>query len=119
VKPSYGLTDDAIARMLTESFGRADADMEARALREAQVDAERMLLATRSAIDADGDLLEASERRSIEALLERLDAVRGTNDRAAIDAAVEALANGTEAFAAERMNRGIRRALAGRRVEDV
>jgi len=119
VKPSYGLTDEAIARMLTESFGRAEADMEVRALREAQVEAERMLLATRSALEADGDLLERAERRSIEALLERLDAVRGTNDRAAIDAAVEALADGTEAFAAERMNRGIRRALAGRRVEDV
>jgi len=119
VKPSYGLTDDAIARMLTESFGRAEADMEARALREAQVEGERMMLATRSALEADGDLLEPAERSSIEALLGRLDTVRGTSDRAAIDAAVEALAQGTEAFAAERMNRGIRRALAGRRVEDV
>jgi molecular chaperone HscA len=119
VKPSYGLSDDAIARMLTESFGRADADMAARSLRESQVEAERMLLATRSALDVDGDLLEAAERADIDALLGKLDALRGGNDRHAIDQAVEALAKGTEAFAAERMNRGIRRALAGRRVEDV
>jgi molecular chaperone HscA len=119
VKPSYGLTDDAIARMLTESFGRADADMAARSLRESQVEAERMVLATRSALEADGDLLEAAEHADIDALLGTLDALRGGKDRHAIDQAVEALAKGTEAFAAERMNRGIRRALAGRRVEDV
>ena len=57
VKPSYGLSDDEIARMLTESFSSAEADMQARSLRESQVEAERMLLATRSALAADGDLL--------------------------------------------------------------
>jgi molecular chaperone HscA len=119
VKPSYGLSDDEIARMLTESFSTAEADMHERSLRESRVDAERMLLATRAAVQADGDLLAPAQRSAIEALLARLDAERDSTDHHAIDAAVEALAKGTEAFAAERMNRGIRRALAGRRVEDV
>ena len=119
VKPSYGLTDDEIARMLTESFSTAEADMVERSLRESRVDAERMLLATRAALKADGDLLSATELESIEGLLSALQAISGGTDHPAIDAAVEALAQGTEAFAAERMNRGIRLALAGRRVEEV
>ena len=119
VKPSYGLSDDEIARMLTESFGSAEQDMRERSLRESRVDAERMLLATRSALDADGDLLATADRASIDALMARLEALRESTDHHAIDDAVEALAKGTEGFAAERMNRGIRRALSGRRVEDV
>jgi molecular chaperone HscA len=119
VKPSYGLSDDDIARMLTDSFSSAEQDMVERSLRESRVDAERMLLATRSALDADGDLLSAAERAAIEALMAGVDGLRESTDHHAIDAAVEALAKGTEAFAAERMNRGIRRALSGRRVEDV
>ncbi len=119
VKPSYGLSDEEIARMLTESFGTATVDMQARSLRESQVEAERMLLATRSALAADADLLGAAEQATIEAQLAQLDALRRGDDAPAIDAAVEALAHATESFAAERMNRSIRRALAGRRVEDV
>ncbi len=119
VKPSYGLTDEEIARMLTESFSTAEADMAERSLREARVDAERMLLATRAALNADGDLLSADELASIESLLGALQASRDSPDHHAITAAVEALADGTEAFAAERMNRGIRQALSGRRVEEV
>jgi molecular chaperone HscA len=119
VKPSYGLTDDEIARMLTESFTTAEADMVERSLRESRVEAERMLLATRAALQADGDLLSAAERATVEDLLSALQASRDSSDHHAIDAAVEALANGTEAFAAERMNRSIRHALAGRRVEEV
>ncbi|KQU64483.1 MULTISPECIES: Fe-S protein assembly chaperone HscA [unclassified Rhizobacter] len=119
VKPSYGLSDDEVARMLTESFSTADADMRARSLRESRVEAERMLLATRSALAADGDLLGADEQAAIAQLLAALEASRESEDHHQIDAAVEALAKGTEAFAAERMNRGIRQALAGRRVEEV
>ena len=119
VKPSYGLSDDEIARMLTESFSTAEADMAERSLRESRVEAERMLLATRAALQADGDLLSAAERAEIEALLADLQASREGDDHHAMDAAVEALANGTELFAAERMNRSIRLALAGRRVEEV
>jgi molecular chaperone HscA len=119
VKPSYGLGDDEIARMLTESFSSAERDMVERSLRESRVDAERMLLATRSALEADGDLLAPAEHDAIDTLLARVEAMHTSADHHAIDAAVEALAKGTEAFAAERMNRGIRRALSGRRVEDV
>jgi molecular chaperone HscA len=119
VKPSYGLSDDEIARMLTESFSSADADMVERALRESRVEAERMLLATRSALAADGDLLGSDERGRIDELLVQVQASREGSDHHAIDAAVEALAKGTEAFAAERMNRGIRQALSGRSIEEV
>lgn len=119
VKPSYGLSDDEIARMLTESFSTAEADMVERSLRESRVEAERMLLATRSALAADGDLLGADERSRIDELLVQVQASREGSDHHAIDAAVEALAKGTEAFAAERMNRGIRKALSGRSIEEV
>jgi molecular chaperone HscA len=119
VKPSYGLADDEIARMLTESFSTAEQDMIERSLRESRVEAERMLLATRSALAADGDLLDAAQRDEIEALLSAMQASRESTDHHAIDAAVEALAKGTEAFAAERMNRSIRQALAGKRVDQV
>jgi molecular chaperone HscA len=120
VKPSYGLTDDQVAGMLRDGFATAETDMAARSLREAQVDAERMILATESALRADGDLLTAEERASVEALLAgaRTTAAEAGEPRA-IEAAVEALAEGTEAFAAARMNRGIREALSGRNVNDI
>jgi molecular chaperone HscA len=118
VKPSYGLTDDQIARMLQESFSTAEADMKARALTEARVDAERMLLATQSALDADGDLLEGQERERIAGSMEQLRNVAAQSaDAAAIEAATKALADGTEAFAAARMNNSIRKALAGKNLE--
>jgi molecular chaperone HscA len=119
VKPSYGLADEDIARMLKESFGAADADAAARALREARVEAERMVLATRSALAADGDLLDDKERAAVDVLVADTERLARSDDHHAIDAAVKTLAEGTEAFAALRMNRGIRAALAGRRVEDV
>ena len=119
VKPSYGLQDEDIARMLKEGFSTAEEDMRARSLRESAVDAERLLLATRSAIAADGDLLSVEEREAIDCLMIELEVLRESGDHHLIDTAVEALAKGTEAFAAERMNRGIRKALAGRRVEEV
>ncbi len=119
VKPSYGLSDDEVARMLHDSFGSAEDDMKARALRESRVEAERLLLATQSALAADGDLLDAGQREAIDSDLAALERVMASQDARAIDSAVEALARTTEAFAAERMNRGIVRALAGRRVEEV
>lgn len=78
-----------------------------------------MVLATRSALAADGELLSTIERAEVEALVLQVEQVAAGEDHAAIDAAVEQLATGTEAFAAARMNRGIRAALAGRKVEDV
>ncbi|MCV2360904.1 Fe-S protein assembly chaperone HscA [Paucibacter sp. TC2R-5] len=119
VKPSYGLSDDQIAGMLKDGFASAEADMAARKLREARVEAERMTLATHSALAADADLLEQSERDHIAGLLQALQLSAQGEDGNAIDAAVEALAKGTEAFAAARMNRGIQRALTGRNIEQL
>ena len=119
VKPSYGLSDNAIADMLKDGFASAEGDMQARKLREARVDAERMILATRSALAADGDLLDADQTSAIETLLTALAATAEGDDANAMDAAVEALASGTESFAAERMNRGIQRALTGRSVDQI
>jgi molecular chaperone HscA len=119
VKPSYGLSDDEVARMLGDGFGHAEDDMAVRALREAQVDAQRLLAAIASALAADGELLSARERASIERAAAALRATADSSDRAAIERSSKALSQATEAFAAERMNRGIRRALAGRRVEDL
>ncbi|MGV8804111.1 MAG: Fe-S protein assembly chaperone HscA [Polaromonas sp.] len=119
VKPSYGLSDDDIARMLQDSFSTAQQDMQARALAEARVDADRMILATQSALAADGDLLDSNEREPIDGLMAALQAARTDGDAAAIEAANKALALGTEAFAALRMNRGIRQALAGKNIESV
>jgi len=119
VKPSYGLADDDIARMLREGFAHADADMAARSLREAQVEAERMVLATRSALAADGALLSLPERAEIERLVAEILRIAAGTDAHAVEAAVKALAEGTEAFAAARMNQGIRQALAGKRLEEV
>jgi molecular chaperone HscA len=120
VKPSYGLTDDQIAKMLQESFTTAEQDMKARALAEAQVDAQRMLLATQTALDVDGALLPADERAHIDALMEQLrNVAAASHDAGAIEAATQALAKGTEAFAAERMNHSIQQALAGKNVESI
>ena len=95
-------------------------DMQARALVEARVDADRMLLATQSALDADGDLLADDERAAIDALMNALARRRGLSDDAAVvEAATKALADGTEAFAARRMNAGIARALSGRQIESL
>lgn len=120
VKPSYGLADEEIARMLQESFSTAEQDVRARALAEARVEAERMLLATQGALDADGALLQPQERDQVDALMGSLrELAAGQADAAAIEAAIQALAKGTEAFAARRMNEGIRKALAGKNVEAI
>ncbi len=114
VKPSYGLSDEQIAAMLQEGNASAAQDMRARALREAQVEADRMAAATRSALAADGELLHPEERAAIEALLQAQAKLQ--DDAAALDAATEALAEGCEEFAARRMNRSIATALAGQHI---
>jgi molecular chaperone HscA len=120
VKPSYGLSDDQIATMLQESFTTAQADMKARALVEARVDADRMLLATRSALAADGQLLNAAERAHIDALMATLQAAIPTEqDAKALEDCTQALAKGTEAFAAERMNHSIQKALSGQNIQSL
>jgi molecular chaperone HscA len=120
VKPSYGLSDEQIAQMLQESFTTAEVDVKARALVEARVEADRMLLATQSALHADGALLSTTERGEVDALMLSLRAIAANStDAAAIEAATEALAHGTESFAAARMNAGIQRALSGKNVESL
>lgn len=119
VKPSYGLGDEEIARMLQDSFSSADTDMKLRALREQQVEAERILLATQSALDTDGDLLSEEERMQVRALMGGVRREAQSDDHIAIKAAIEALAEGTEEFAARRMDRSVRAALAGRKLDEV
>ncbi|MGE5171464.1 MAG: Fe-S protein assembly chaperone HscA [Rudaea sp.] len=117
VKPSYGLTDAEIARMLQESFAHAADDAHARALAEARVEAQRVVVATEGALAADADLLDNAGREAIGRALARVRRVVDGDDRDALAAAVAGLNAATEDFAAKRMNRGVARALAGRRVD--
>ena len=119
VKPSYGLADTEIARMLQESQAHAAEDMEARALGEAQVEAERMLAATMSALDADSDLLAPEERAEIDAAMAPVRRLVAGADRHALSAAVAALNRATEEFAARRMDRSVAGVLAGRSVDSL
>lgn len=119
VKPSYGLGDDEIARMLQDSFQSADTDMKLRALREEQVEAERILLALDSALASDSDLLSAEEKTPIVLLVATLRIKMQGSDHNAIKDAVAALAKGTEEFAARRMDRNVRTALTGRKLDEV
>jgi molecular chaperone HscA len=117
VKPSYGLSDADIARMLEESFRHAADDMAARALAEAQVEADQVIAATRRALESDGDLLDADERAAIDAALDAALRARGGTDNRALVAATTALNAATAEFAARRMDRGVARALTGRQID--
>lgn len=119
VKPSYGLSDEQIAGMLQSGFSEAEADMQRRALQEARVEGDRMLLATASALDADADLLDEAERAAVDGLMHQLRERITSDDTAAIEAATKSLAEGTELLAARRMNRGIQQALTGRRLDEI
>jgi len=119
VKPSYGLSDDEVARMLQESFSHAGHDRDARALAEQQVDADALRASIEAALAQDADLLSPEERAGIEASLASLAAARRGRDHRALKAAVEAVNRGTEAFAARRMDRAIAGALTGRRLDQV
>jgi molecular chaperone HscA len=117
VKPSYGLRDDEIARMLQDSFAHAADDMLARALAEAQVEADRIIAATESALRVDGDLLSPDEHGLIDIALAVVKRARDATDHQALRASVEALNHATREFAARRMDRSVRGALAGKRVD--
>jgi molecular chaperone HscA len=119
VKPSYGLSDDEIAGMLKDSFSHAGDDAFRRALREAQVEAQRLIEATQSALQASADLLSTLERAHIDAAMTRLQAVMIGDDRRAIDAAMQTLSAATNEFAARRMNQSVQRALAGRKIDQI
>lgn len=119
VKPSYGLEDADISRMLQDSFGAAEADMRARAERERKVEGQRLVEATRSALAVDGDLLTLDERAPLDRLLVAAAAALDGNDAALTRSAIEALAHGSDELAARRMDRSIRRALAGKRLDEL
>lgn len=119
VKPSYGLTDEQIATMLRESFGTAAADMAARALAEARLEADRMVIAVQSALGSDRDLLDAASQKQIDELVAACTASKALTDAKAIEGVTADLAKATEAFAAARMNAGIARALAGKNIENI
>ncbi|GJG93171.1 Fe-S protein assembly chaperone HscA [Cupriavidus pauculus] len=119
VKPSYGLADDDIARMLQDSFREAEHDMKSRALAEERVEAERLVEATTRALEVDGDLLSADERTAVEAQMVRVREIARGEDHHAIKAAVEQLSHGTDEFAARRMDRSIKSALAGKKVQEI
>jgi molecular chaperone HscA len=120
VKPSYGLGDEAIAQMLTDAFGHAEEDARLRSLHEQAVDAERLLLATQTAIDQDGQLLSVADQALIGQRMAELSVLReALKDLDALRAGIAALSAATEGFAAARMDQAVRQALAGRRVEDL
>ena len=116
VKPSYGLADADIERMLRDSFQHAKEDVHARALAENRVEGRRLLEATRAAVDADGALLSADELLSIREKSEVLERSLAGSDHRAIKQAADALNRATADFASRRMDAGIRRALAGREI---
>ena len=116
VKPSYGLADADIERMLRDSFEHAKQDVHARALAEYRVEGRRLIEATRSALHADKALLDEAEFKAIDDALARLEGLLQGTDPRAIRQASDALNRATEEFAARRMDEGIRRALAGRKI---
>src|SRR6195256_1257065 len=119
VKPSYGLSDGEIARMLTESFDHAKDDVHARALTEQRVEGERMLEATEAALREDADLLSAEESAVLRSELEALRKTLSCTDHRTIKSGIERVNRASEAFAGRRMDRSIKRALAGRKVESL
>jgi molecular chaperone HscA len=120
VKPSYGLTDDEIAGMLRESVAHAGDDMHVRALREQQVEAERVIEATTHALEQDGALLSEDERAAIDtALAELIRVVGGGDDVRAVKQGIQALARATDEFASRRMDRSVRSALAGHKIDEI
>lgn len=119
VKPSYGLTDDEIARMLTDSYSHAVDDRNSRRLLEQQVEADRLLEALVVALKADGEaLLSQQEYKTMLADMEQLKTIRAGDDADAIAREIEGVSKTTEEFAARRMNQGIRNALSGHNIDD-
>jgi molecular chaperone HscA len=118
IKPSYGLNDQEIEQMLRDSIDHAREDEAARALREQQVEADRLLDAVAAALGADGTLLSSEERSAIDARMQELRDVRAGSDARAIRQATEMLEQATRNFAQRRMDANVRKALAGHRVDE-
>ncbi len=119
VKPSYGLDDETITRMLKESMASASDDMAARARAEAVVEAEGLAAAVKAALELDGDLLDENGLQTVQTAIAELENQMRSGSAETIRAAVSALGHATDDFAAKRMNRNIQRALAGKNVEEL
>ncbi|WP_321835868.1 Fe-S protein assembly chaperone HscA [Pseudomonas kulmbachensis] len=120
VKPSYGLTDGEIAKMLKDSFQYASDDKVARVLREQQVDAQRLIEAVQAALEVDGErLLDAEERMVIELQMQELSELLKGTDGYAIEQQTKRLSQVTDAFAARRMDLTVKAALAGRNLNEI
>ncbi|WP_157669736.1 Fe-S protein assembly chaperone HscA [Chitinibacter sp. GC72] len=119
VKPSYGLSDDEITRMLTESMTHAQVDVQARKLAEARVEAESIVTAVTVALDTDGQLINVAERAEIDAAIANLNAASAQDDANAIIAATEALNAATGEFASRRMDAAVKRGLAGHKITEI
>ncbi|OXC89993.1 hypothetical protein BMR85_012550 [Achromobacter sp. KAs 3-5] len=119
VKPSYGLSDDEIAKMLADSVAQADTDAKARMLREQQVDARQLVESVQAALAVDGDLLDPDERKRVDECLQGAIAAQQAQDVDTVTQAVQALSAATDEFAARRMDRSIRAALAGRKLDEI
>jgi molecular chaperone HscA len=119
VKPSYGLDDAAVERMLIDALDHGEEDLEHRRLAENRVDARRILTATRAALHTDADLLQPGERARIEQACAELDEAARGESASLIHARFEAVDDATKSFAGRRMNRAIARAIEGRRVDVV
>ncbi|RCS59611.1 Fe-S protein assembly chaperone HscA [Parvibium lacunae] len=119
VKPSYGLSDEQIRGMLESAFNSAEADMHARALREQQVDAQRLIESVQSALEQDAHLLDATELGQIEAALTTLQSLLPAAAQDLLAQATEQLSQLTENFAARRMDQSIKRVLAGKSIQEI
>lgn len=119
VKPSYGLSEDAITRMLQSSFGSAEIDKKARMLAEARVNAGAIISAVETALKLDGELISEAEQHAIVAEMARLQTLSLGDDAVAINQGVDQLNHATEGFAAARMNASVSRALSGKNLDEI
>lgn len=119
VKPSYGLSDGEVATMLQDYMAHTREDALSRALKEAQVEAQRLIEAVESALKSDADLLDAESLAQIEAAIAALKATAESDDRRRITQAMDELEAQTKTFAARRMDKSIRRAFAGKNISEL
>jgi len=119
VKPSYGLTDDEVERMILDSIAHGEDDVKARLLAEQRVEAEGIVAAARAAMRDTPELLEPGERDAIGRALDAVEAARAGSDHLAIRDAIEELDHASKAFATRRMNRALEKGFRGRSVDAV
>ncbi len=119
VKPSYGLDDETVERMLTEALDYGEEDLTKRRVAEGRVESQRIMLATRKSLETDADLLEGDEKRAIEQAMRELETACGGEDPRKIQNGIDELDRATKSFAGRRMNRAIARAIGGRMVDEV